>query len=62
MKVFDRLFTYQTRKLLEKCAHLMDFDKWLCYIEMIGLSPPDQAICLLSLIDKKLDISVSDQF
>ena len=40
----------------------MDFEKWLCYIEMIGLSPPDQAICLLSLIDKKLDISVSDQF
>lgn len=61
-KVFDKLFTYQTSKLLEKCAQLMPFDNWLCYIEMIGLSAPEQAICLLDLIDRKLDMSNREHF
>ena len=61
-KVFDKLFTYQTSKLLEKCAQLMPFDSWLCYIEMIGLSAPEQAICLLDLIDRKLDMTNREHF
>ena len=39
--VFGKLFTYQTDKLLEKCAHLMPFDKWLCYIDAISVSSPE---------------------
>ena len=38
-KVFSKLFTYQTGKLLERCADLMPFEDWLCYVEAIRLSP-----------------------
>lgn len=63
VKVFFRLHTYQTRKLIEKCSHLMDFNKWLSYIDMIDdLCPQERAINLLTLIDAKLDICDPDQF
>lgn len=38
-KVFSKLFTYQTSKLLERCAHLMEFEDWICYVEAISLDP-----------------------
>ena len=33
VQVFSTLFNYQTQKLIQKCAHLMDFEDWLGYIK-----------------------------
>ena len=40
----------------------MSFEDWLCYVEALSFNKCKQAICLLSLINLKLDISVPEQY
>ena len=34
-KVFSRLHTYQTSKLIRQCWGILEFEQWLCYIKAI---------------------------
>ena len=60
--VFSRLFTFQTRKLIEKAGHLLDFNEWLCYIDAIEGTRCQKAITLLRLIAQELDFDNPNDF
>ena len=55
-KVFTRLHTYQTSKLIQSCAHLLEFEEWLCFIKAVEYNQHWQAKLLLELIKYKLDL------
>lgn len=41
---------------------MLDFSEWLYYIEALRHSPVQQAICLLELINLKLDLGKTEDF
>ena len=37
--LFSRLHMHQTQQMILKCAHLMPFEHWQCYVQALQAQP-----------------------
>ena len=61
-KVFARLHTYQTSRLIMHCHEMLEFEQWLNYIKALDYSTDQKIKTLIELIGATLDLSKPSDF